>query len=300
MTKLDQIVERQGNEKSKRIAVAVAEDADVMSAVHDAVERGIAEAVLVGDAKKIKAIIAKNDFALAQCEIIDEADHKSAAEAAVRLVKTGDAQVLMKGSLHTAILMHAILDREKGIRAGGLLSHVGIIDSPMLNRLIFLSDPGMVALPTLKQKIDIINNAVPIARGLGVQEPKVACISAVEVVNPEIPSTMDAAILAVMSQRGQFKNCLVDGPLALDNAINPEAAKHKGVKSPSLVVGNADILIVPNIETGNAILKASRNLGGCSTAGVLAGATAPVVMSSRADSAINKLRSIACAIAAAN
>lgn len=297
--RLDKYLEVKQNGPVKKIAVAAAEDADVLVSVNEALRLGLADAILVGDEKKIRKIIQEESLALDQCRIVDAADHKEAAETAVALIRSGEAQVLMKGCLHSTYLMHAILDKEKGIRGGGVLNTLGIIDSPMLDRLIILTDGGMIPYPTFQQKIEIINNTVRIAKGLGIETPKVAAICAVEVVNPAMPPTMEAAALAVMSQRGQFKDCIVDGPLALDNAVSAVAAIHKGVKSTSPVVGHADIVLVPNIETGNAVMKALRYMGGCSTAGLLAGAQVPVVMTSRADSAENKLRSIACALAAA-
>ena len=202
----------------------------------------------------------------------------------------------MKGQLHSSILMKAILNKETGIRKGAVLSHVGILQCPKFDRLLFLTDGAMCTYPDLEQKIAIINNAVAVARRLGVETPKVACLCAVETVNPKMQPTLDAAVLSLMNQRGQIKDCLVDGPLALDNALSPEAAEHKGVKSPLDVKGNADILLVPNIEAGNLLLKASRYLADCMTVGLVAGASVPVIMSSRADTADNKLYAIACAV----
>jgi len=295
--KLEQFLERKN--ETKRIAVAAAADKEVLIAIDATIRRGIAEVILVGDRKKILAISEENNLLTSECEIVDQPDHEACAKTAVELVRNKEAQVLMKGNLHTALLMHAILNKETGIRESELLNSVCAIESPAFHRLIFLSDPGIVPYPDMKQKVAIINNTVKIVRSLGIENPKVAAICAVENVNPVMPPTMEAAALAMMSQRGQIKHCEVDGPLALDNAISMDVAKTKGVTSSSSVVGRADILLVPNIEAGNVILKSVRFLGGCKTAGLLAGASVPVVMTSRADTAEGKLNSIGMALAAA-
>lgn len=291
-----QIIEYAKTGSQKKIAVVAADDADVLLAVNEAKSQGIAEPVLIGDARKIKAIAGEQGFDLLDCVYIDEEDHAAAAKKGVELAAAGEVDAIMKGQLHSAVLMRAILNKEWGIRMSGVLSHVGIIQSPKVGRPLFLTDGAMCTYPDLKQKVDIIKNAVAIARRLGVECPRVACLAALETVNPDMPPTLDAAALALMSQRGQFSNCVVDGPLALDNAVDLAAAQHKGVKSPTDVVGRADILLVPNIEAGNLLLKASRHLADCSTVGLLAGARVPVVMSSRADTAQNKLCAIACAV----
>lgn len=298
--KLDRFIEKRPTGDAKQIAVAAAEGKEVLQAINDARKLGLVDPILVGDADKIKAIIAENGFDLTDCEIVGRADHKSAAETAVELVKSGDAKVLMKGVLVSSILMRAILNKETGIRQSNTLNIVSVIDSPLMDRLLLLSDAGMVMYPELEQKIDIINNCVKVARNIGIENPKVACLAALEQVNSKMPPTMDAALLAMMSQRGQFKNCVVDGPYQLDLAICPHAVEEKGLPTNSPVAGHADILLVPNIETGNIVNKALRYLGGCSIAGLMAGAAVPVVMSSRADSPKNKLYSIGYAIAAAD
>lgn len=300
MSRLDDFCKKTDSTAPKRMAVAVAEGLEVLEAVNEAYKMGIVDPILVGDEEKIRALIQENSFSLADCEIVNRTDHKSAAATAVEFVKKGDAKVLMKGALVSSILMKAILDKEKGIKASNTLNIVSCIDSPIFDRLLFLSDAGMVMYPTLEQKIDIINNCVHVARNLGWEEPKVACLCALELVNPKMQPTMDAAVLSMMSQRGQFKNCIVDGPYQLDNAISPKAVEEKGLKTSSPVAGNADILLVPNIETGNIVNKALRHLGNCGIAGCMAGAEVPVVMASRADSPINKLRSIGFALSAAD
>lgn len=298
--KLDRFLEKAEGQAPKKIVVAAAEGLEVLTAIRDAVALGLVEPILVGDAEKIRAIIAENQLELGEYELLDEPDHKKAAHLAVQIVREGRAQVLMKGVLVSSILMREILNKETGIRKSKTLNIVSVIDSPLMDRLLFLSDAGMVLYPTLAQKIDIINNCVHVARNIGVQEPKVACLAALEQINPDMPPTMDAAALSLMSQRGQFKNCVVDGPYQLDLAINPHAVVEKGLPTTSPVAGNADILLVPSIEVGNIVNKALRYLGGCSVAGLMAGAAVPVVMSSRADSPKNKLYSIGYAIAAAD
>lgn len=292
----EQIIEKAKQGTPRRFAVAAAEDIDVLNAVSEASALGLVEPILVGNADKINSLIKEYSLKLENSEIINVADLSSAAETAVKMVHSGEADVLMKGLIGTATLLKAVLNKEWGLRTGSLLSHVAIIQSPQFDRFFFMTDAAMVMYPDLKQKVELINNAVKIALALGVQMPKVACLGAVEVVNPDMPATLDAAALTLMNQRGQIKNCIVDGPLAFDNAVSEEAAKHKGVVSP--VAGQADILLVPNIETGNVLYKASTYFGGCEVAGMLAGAAAPIVLTSRADSSLSKLRSIACAAVA--
>lgn len=295
----EQIIKKAQQGTPKRFAVAAAEDIDVLSAVSEAAKLGLVEPVLVGDSDKICSLIKDNSLkSLENAKIVATDSLASSAETAVKMVSSGQADVLMKGLLGTATLLKAVLNKEWGLRTGSLLSHIGLIQSPAFDRIFFMTDAAMVMYPDLKQKADLINNAVKVARAMGVDTPNVACIAAVEVINPDMPATLDAAALALMNQRGQIKNCVVDGPLALDNAVSAEAAKHKGISSP--VAGKADILLVPNIETGNAFYKACAYLGGCEVAGLLAGAAAPIVLTSRADSSESKLRSIACAAAASS
>lgn len=298
--KLDKFIEKRDARKAKRIAVAAAEGEEVLIAIQNAVALGLVEPVLVGDADKIKSIISEKNLDLGDYEIVDRKDHSTAAATAVEIVKSGDAKVLMKGVLVSSILMKAILNKETGIRQSKTLNIVSVIDSPLMDRLLLLTDAGMVLYPTLEQKIDMINNCVHVARNIGIETPKVACLAALEQINPNMPPTMDAAVLSIMSQRGQFKDCVVDGPYQLDLAINPHAVLEKGLPTASPVAGNADVLLVPNIETGNIVNKALRYLGGCNVAGLMAGASVPVVMSSRADSPLNKLYSIGYAMAAAD
>jgi phosphate butyryltransferase len=275
----------------RRVAVAVAQDDAVLEAVQGAKEQGIADFILVGDAAKITRMAEELAISLAGLEIINEPDDRQAAHHAVALVSRGQADVLMKGLINTADLLRAVLDKEVGLRTGRVLSHAAVFELAGYDRLIMVTDGGMNISPTLQQKADIIQNSVALAHVLGVEPAKVAVLAAVEVVNPDMPATLEAAALAKMADRGQIKGAIVDGPLALDNAISPEAARHKGIVSP--VAGQADILLVPDIEVGNVLGKALVYFAGGQIAGLVLGATKPVVVTSRADTYQAKIMSIA-------
>lgn len=277
--------------KKKTIAVAVAQDLVVLKAVVKAVKLNIIQAILVGDEKAIRAIGEKEGIDLSQVRIINETDINKAAAWAVHLVTVGQADYLMKGLIGTADLLKAVLNKEAELRTNNLLSHVMVYQVETYHKLIFLTDGGMVPYPELKDKIGIINNAVSVAKSLGIETPKVAPICAVEVVNPSMQATVDASTLSTMNRRGQIKGCIIDGPLALDNAISKEAARHKGIISE--VAGDSDILLVPNIESGNFLGKSLTYFAKAESAGVIVGAKCPIVLVSRADSSKSKLYSIA-------
>ena len=282
----------------KKISVACAEDSEVMEAVENARKAGVAEAFLVGNSDKIKEVADKLGIDLSNYEVVDEKGGEAAsALKAVELVSSGQAQIVMKGMVATANFLRGILNKEKGLRTGKTLSHVYIHEIKGYDRIFFISDPAFNMYPDLKIKIDIIKNVVELAHAFGVSCPKVAALAAVEVVNPDMPPTIDAALLTQMSRRGQIKGCIIDGPLALDNAVSPESAHHKGIKSD--VAGYADILHVPNIDSGNMLAKAIVYFSENKTAGIVLGAAAPVVLTSRADPAETKLLSIASAVALA-
>lgn len=290
----DLIIEAKRRE-NKRIAVACAGDHEVILAVQRAVSEQIADFILVGDEDKIKAIANEVDFNLTNTKIIHETEKDLACEIAVKLVSSGEADILMKGLVNTSVLLKQVLNKEYGLRTGNVLSHTMVLDLPMFNRLIFLSDGGMNISPdeeTLKQ---IIENSVSVARCIGVDEPKVACISAIEKVNPKMPSTVLCRKMQELNESGIIKNCIVAGPMAVDNAISEESAKIKGITHP--VAGCADILIVPYIEVGNALYKGwvfgSENV---SAAGVVVGAQKPIILTSRADSDETKLNAIALSV----
>lgn len=286
------------SQQMKKVAVAVAQDEPVLEAIRDAKAQGIADAILVGDKAEIEKVAAKINMDIKSFEIIHEVDSKKAALKAVELVSTGKADMVMKGLVDTANFLRAVLNKEIGLRTGGLMSHIGVFEIPGYDRLIFITDAAFNMYPDLKAKIDIVNNAVKVAHAVGVEIPKVAPICAVEVVNPDMPATVDASILSKMNERGQIKGCLIDGPLAIDNAISKEAAAHKGITGK--VAGQADILLMPNIEAGNVMYKTLTYTTNSKNGGILVGTSAPVILTSRADSHEAKLYSIALAALVAN
>lgn len=289
----EDVLQKVKQQKIKKLAVAVAQDRHVLEAIKDADEQGIAQAILVGDRIKIAAIAEQLYMDLTRFELVDEADSNKAALKAVELAVLGKADMVMKGLIDTASFLRAVLNKENGLRTGKLMSHVAVFEINNFDRLIFLTDGAFNMYPELKDKIDIVNNAVVVAKAVGVENPKVAPVCAVEVVNPSMKATVDAAILSKMNDRGQIKGCIIDGPLALDNALSEEAAAHKGVKGP--VAGKADILLVPNIEAGNIMYKTLTYTSNCKNGGLLVGTSAPVVLTSRNDSHESKLYSIALA-----
>jgi phosphate butyryltransferase len=294
----DELLELAKNGCKMKLSVAAAEDDEVLIAVESARKLGIVDAILVGDKEKIEKIAKEKLIDLSQYEIVDCKNLVQAARTAVSLVSQGKADFLMKGLIGTADLLRAVLDKEIGLRGSGLLSHVMIYSVPTYHKLLFLTDGGMVTYPDLNQKVQIIQNGVKVAKALGVNPIHVAPLCAVEVINPDMQATIDAAALSKMNQRGQIKDCIVDGPLALDNAISKEAAKHKGIVSP--VAGEADILLVPNIESGNLLGKSLTYFAGAKSAGIIMGAKCPIVLVSRADTHESKLYSIALGSLVAN
>jgi len=279
---------------TQKIAVAAGTDSETLAAVTMARDKNIAAAVLVGDEKLIRQNGDAENLDLRGIEIIDIADPVKAALAAVRLVSEGKAQIFMKGYIHSDDFLRCALDKEIGLRTENLLNHIFILEATHLKRLLFITDGAMNIAPTLEDKARIISNTVALAQIFEIAEPKVAIVSAVEVVNPKLPSTLDAAALAKMSERGQFHGGIVDGPLALDNAINPLAAKYK--KIGGRVAGNADILVMPDIVSGNAVAKSFAHLTGGTTAGLIFGAKAPIILPSRADAKESKLAGIVSAV----
>jgi phosphate butyryltransferase len=288
---LEELLNLAKTKQKKTIAVAAAHDKEVLESVTEAVRLGIVDVVLVGDKAKIISIAEEESLCIEDMEIIDEADVNRAAAKAVELVSVGKANYLMKGMMNTSDLLKAVLNKEVGLKKEELLSHVMVYDVPGYHKLLLLTDGGMVSYPELRDKVHIIKNAVKVAKALEIDNPKVAPICAVEVVNPSMQATVDASVLSQMNKRGQIKGCLIDGPLALDNAISREAAEHKGIISE--VAGDADILLVPNIESGNFLGKSLTYFAKAENAGVIMGAKCPVVLVSRADSAKSKLYSIA-------
>ncbi|WP_461614447.1 phosphate butyryltransferase [Clostridium sp. Marseille-QA1073] len=289
----DEIIGKVKSQAIKTVAVAVAQDEPVLEAIRDAKKSGIANAILVGDREEIISIGKKIGMDMDDFQIIDEKNVNAAALTAVKLVSSGKADMMMKGLIDTATFLRAVLNKEVGLRTGKQMSHIAVFEIPGYDRLIFLTDAAFNMYPELKEKVDIVNNAVMVAKAVGVETPKVAPICAVEVVNPAMQATLDAAMLSKMNERGQIKGCIIDGPLALDNALSEEAAYHKKISGP--VAGKADILLMANIEAGNAMYKCLTYTTKSKNGGLLAGAAAPVIVTSRADSPESKMNSIALA-----
>jgi phosphate butyryltransferase len=298
---LKMLVEQATQYEEKTVAVAAAEDEEIIEAVAEAVKRKIAAFLLFGDKEKICTMLDMKENGLSKHEkikIISAPSKDTSAEQAVKAVRLNEADVLMKGNVPTAVLLKAVLNKEFGLRTGHVLSHVAAFEIPDYNRLIFVTDAAMNIAPDLNQKVQIVKNAVNVARSLGIECPKVAPLAAVEVVNPDMQATLDAAVLTQMNARGQIQNCQIDGPLALDNAVSAFAAEHKGIVSE--VAGQADILLVPTIEVGNVLYKSLIYFAKAKVGAVIAGAKAPIVLTSRADSAESKLYSLAVAVCSAN
>ncbi len=290
----DEVLNKAKDYGPKKMAVASAGAEDVLKAVEAARKERLTDSILVGDKKEIIQIANEVGVNPANYEIIDRPDKTEATRCAVELVRNKKASILMKGMIGTARLLKAILDKEIGLRTDRMLSHVYTLEIKNYNRLLTMTDGAMSISPDLKQKAQIIQNAIYYAHSLGIEKPKVAVVAALELVNPGMPATIDAACLAKMSERGQIVGGIVDGPLGFDNAISKEAAKHKGVESP--VSGEVDIVLVPNIESGNIFAKGLVYLAEAIPAGLLLGAKAPVVLVSRSDSAESKLYSIALGV----
>ncbi|MBF0545688.1 MAG: bifunctional enoyl-CoA hydratase/phosphate acetyltransferase [Candidatus Riflebacteria bacterium] len=275
------------------LAVCMPEEPDVILAAAEAAELGVVETILVGKREKIESVI-RNHSPGFKAEIVDIENDELAAKKCVELVKEGRAKALMKGTVSTPVFLKAILNSETGIKKGALLSHVLIFE--WKGRFRFLTDGGMVPHPTLAEKKEILNNVLWLAHSYGFEKPRVAILSAVETVNEKMQSTLDAAVLSKMGERKQFGSCIVDGPLALDNAISKEAAHHKGIFND--VAGEAEILICPDIDTGNVLGKSILYFTDCRSGGLLIGAQVPVVMLSRSDTKQVRLDSIKLALAA--
>jgi phosphate acetyltransferase len=275
-------------------AVAHPCDASSLAGAVEAAAAGMIRPILVGPEAKIRKVAAENGINLDGIRIIDAAHSHDSAEKAVALVRTGEVAALMKGSLHTDELLSAMVKKDTGIRTARRLSHVFIMDVPTYPKLLFITDAAVNIAPSLDDKADIVANAIELAQALGVVTPKVAILSAVEMVNSKIPSTIDAAALCKMAERGQIRGGILDGPLALDNAISMEAAATKGIVSP--VAGNADILLVPDLESGNMLAKELTFLANADAAGIVLGARVPVILTSRADSVRARLASCAVAV----
>ncbi|MGE6846699.1 phosphate butyryltransferase [Bacillus tropicus] len=297
--KLEHLIDQAAGQPKKTVAVAVAEDHEVIEAVARAITLQLAQFRLYGNQEKIMGMLQEHGLQTSEhIEVIAATSSAEAAELSVKAVRNGEADVLMKGNIPTANILKAVLNKEWGLRKGSVLSHVAAFEVPNYNRLIFVTDAAMNIAPDVTQKAAIIQNTVEVARAIGIDVPKVAPIAAVEVVNPAMQATIDAAMLTQMNRRGQIKNCVVDGPLALDNAVSQIAAEHKGIVSD--VAGKVDILLVPTIEAGNVLYKSLVYFADAKVGAMIAGAKAPIVLTSRADSAETKVYSLALAVATAS
>ncbi len=276
----------------KTVSVAVAQDSAVLEAVVAAKERKIANAILVGDEKKIREIADSLKMDLSGFEIINVEDMTEAAHTAVNLVHEGRADMYMKGLIDTKGFLKSVLDKEVGLRTGKPLSHVCVFEVEGIDRLLFLTDVAFIPYPTLEDKVHIINNTLEITKACGIENPKIAPLAAVEVINPKMPATVEAGELTRMNKDGEITGCIVDGPLSLDLAIDPEAAKHKGATDRA-IQGDADILLFPDIHAGNLVYKCLVHTAKVVNGNILTGTKAPVILTSRSDDFETKVNSIA-------
>jgi phosphate acetyltransferase len=275
-------------------AVAHPCDESSLRGAVEAAELGILQPILVGPRDKIEAVAAQFKLDISGYQLVDAPHSHAAAEMAVQRVREGQAELLMKGSLHTDELMGAVVRTATGLRTERRISHAFIMDVPTLDRVLVITDAAINIFPTLEDKVHIVQNAIDLVRALGLDQPKVAILSAMETVNPKVPSTVEAAALCKMAERGQITGGILDGPLALDNAIDLTAAQIKHIDSP--VAGLADILVVPDLEAGNMLAKSLTFLAEADAAGIVLGARVPIILTSRADSVTTRLAS--CAVAA--
>ncbi len=282
----------------RKLALAAAHDAHAMEAVINAHQNDLVDGVFIGDKKKMNEIAADKGFDLSPFKLVDEPDNARAAAMAVQMVRNKEADILMKGNLGTAILLKAVLNKEYGLRTGEQISHLAVFELPTYHKLIALTDAAMNIAPDFKEKVSITKNAVGYLQQLGISKPKVAMLCAVETVNPAMKSSMDASAIAKMGDRGQIKSCIIDGPLAFDNAVSKKSADLKGIHSP--VAGDADLLVPDDIDAANGLYKAFIYFAQAKCAAVILGAAAPIVLTSRADTDETKLNSIALAAAVGN
>ncbi|RNC64881.1 bifunctional enoyl-CoA hydratase/phosphate acetyltransferase [Proteiniphilum sp. X52] len=291
---LTELLRKAKNRPLRRMVVAAAEDEHVLKALQEAMKEEIVIPLLVGDEEKIGLIARSIGFVLDDIEVIDNREGAAvSARIAVAKVKSGEADIIMKGFVNTGDLLKAVLDKDSGLRTDQLLSHVAFFESPYYHKIFCVTDVAMNIAPDLEAKVQIIHNAVKACHGIGIENPKVAVAAAVETVNPKMEATVHAARLKEMNEKGLLNGCVVDGPLAIDIAVNADAARHKGIGGE--VAGHCDVILAPDIEAGNMFYKALNFLGGASSAAVVMGASVPVVLTSRSDDERSKLLSIALA-----
>jgi phosphate acetyltransferase len=295
--KYEQVLVRCRSLEPVTTAVAHPCESTALVAALEASAKGLITPILVGPAAKIEEVARQSGLRLGDTRIVDAPHSHAAAAKAVELVRQGQAELLMKGSLHTDELLSAVVARETGLRTGRRISHVFIMDVPTYHKVLIVTDAAINIFPTLEDKVDICQNAIDLAQSLGVSTPKVAILAAVETVNSKMPATLDAAALCKMADRGQITGGLLDGPLAFDNAISREAARVKGITSK--VAGDPDILLVPDLEAGNMLAKQLSFLANADSAGMVLGARVPIILTSRADSVRSKIASCAVAVLAA-
>ena len=296
--KYELLLERCRSLEAVPTAVAHPCEETALSGAIEAGAKGLIAPILVGPTAKIREIASKSGIELGKTRIVDAPHSHAAAAKAVELVRNGEAELLMKGSLHTDELLSAVVARETGLRTGRRISHVFIMDVPTYHKVLIVTDAAISIAPTLEDKVDICQNAIDLAITLGVTQPKVAILAAVETINSKMQATIDAAALCKMAERGQIKGGLLDGPLAFDNAISKEAARVKGIDSD--VAGDPDILLVPDLEAGNMLAKQLTFLANADSAGVVLGARVPIILTSRADSVRSRIASCAVAMLAAH
>jgi phosphate butyryltransferase len=276
------------------IAVAAAHDPDVIEALKHARELGLAEGILVGRGIEIRALCREAGFDIPDSQIVNEAEPAAAVRQAIALVREGRAKLLMKGKIATASLIRALLDKDAGLRANRQLSQVVVFQAPGFDRLMLLTDAAINIAPTLAQKAELCRNAIEVARAMGIEKPNIAALCALELVNPEMPATVDAAALTAMQRRGQIPGCYIEGPIALDAPLSKFAAARKNISSP--VVENTDIFLAPDIEAANILYRAIVYFAKAESGGIVVGARVPLVLLSRAETAETKLHSIAIGV----
>ncbi|TAL69721.1 MAG: bifunctional enoyl-CoA hydratase/phosphate acetyltransferase [Bacteroidetes bacterium] len=290
---LNTFIEISKGKTKKKIVVAAAEDQPVLDAISAAESAGIIVPILVGNKIKIQEISSKINFDLKNIELIDESNPVRACKTSVTLIRENKAQILMKGMVSTADYLRAILNKEDGLRKGQLLSHIAFFELQNYHKLLAVTDVAQNIAPTFEEKIEILNNAIDCFHNIGIDNPKIAAIAAVETVSPKMEATIHAAAFTMMNRRNQIKGCIIDGPLALDNAISKESAEHKGIISD--VSGDVDLLLTPDIESGNILYKSLTYFGNATVAAIILGASVPIVLTSRSDNDRSKLMSIALA-----
>ena len=276
------------------IAVAAGHDSDVIEALKRARELGLAEGILVGKGSEIRTLAREGGFDLSESQVVNEPDPAAAIRQAIALVREGRAGLLMKGKTATASLVRAVLDKDSGLRTQRQLSQVAVFQAPGFDRLMLLTDAAINIAPTLMQKAALCRNAVEVANAIGIEKPNIAALCALELVNPEMPATVDAAALCAMNRRGQLSGCYVEGPIALDAALSRFAAERKKIDSP--VVENTDIFLGPDIEAANILYRAVVYFAKAESGGIVLGARVPIVLLSRAETAETKVRSIAIGV----